>query len=109
MSQYGTKKEIPIPAVVGVVVVAVAIGGFFLSRAGQTQEFKGPDVPKVIPKYVADTMDAKALEQMKKDGYKVEDVAPPADAGSGSSAAPSGPTMPSNIPGGAGLGGPKGP
>lgn len=104
MSENGSKKEIPLPAVIGTVVVALAIGGFFLTRAGRTEEFKAPDVPKVIPKYVADTMNAKDLEKMKQDGYKVEDVPPPAtNAGS---SAPSGPTMPSSVPGGAGLGGP---
>jgi len=70
------KQNLPLPAIIGAIVVAVVVAGFFIMRSGSTQEFPAPKTEKVIPRYVWDTMDPAMQEKMKSQGYEVGDVTP---------------------------------
>jgi hypothetical protein len=97
------KKEIPMPVIVAAIVLIVAVGGFFLLRAGNTQEFAPPKVEQTIPKYIFDQMSKADQDKMLADGIKVTD-----GAQGGPTGMPSGPggPPPANIPGVPGPGNP---
>lgn len=68
------KNTIPVPAVIGAIVVVLLVAGFFIMRSGTTQEFPAPKTEKVIPQYVWDTMTPEMQGKMKSEGYTVGDV-----------------------------------
>lgn len=51
------KKPLPLPAVIGAIAVVLAIGGFFLFRAGSGEpEFKAAPPTGKTPDYILDQM-----------------------------------------------------
>lgn len=91
------------PLIVGAIVVILAVAGYFIFQAGNTQEFAAPKTEKVIPKFIFDTLPAAEQQAMLKDGYKVTDgaasgPAPGSIPGMPPTGAPGSPTG----PGGAG-------
>lgn len=58
------KKPLPLPAVIGIVAVVLALGIFFLVQAGGNEaEFKKPPVTGKTPQHILDAM---SPEQRKK-------------------------------------------
>jgi hypothetical protein len=72
------KQEIPKPVIIGVVVVAIALLGFFVWRsAGATQEFAGPKIENTeMPAYIKE-----AIEAEKKGGGAPKVEVPPTPQG----------------------------
>ena len=62
------KKEIPMPLVVGIIVVVVALVGFFIYQGTGTRELKKPEmseeVKNTVPDYLPDEVKQK-LQQNK--------------------------------------------
>ncbi|MDX2064857.1 MAG: hypothetical protein SFX74_03840 [Fimbriimonadaceae bacterium] len=70
------KKPIPVPAIIGAVVVVLAVVGYFFTRQDGGAEFPKPKTSNVIPRYVWDGMSPAMQKQMKDQGYTVGDVKP---------------------------------
>ena len=72
------KKPLPLPLIIGVIAVAVLLGGFLVFKGiSGPPEFAAPKIAKIIPKYVWDSMSDANKKKMTDEGYVVSDAAAP--------------------------------